>query len=477
MVPPWRPCAVPDLGPLHCPSEVILAAPLQFFVGSFRSVALPSPPSSGAPAVHSPGGVGGLGPLLAHSAPKPGPLSPQESHLPWSSGPCGMLSSPLTPGGSRGVTTPLASREGPPEGPPEGPKRGSPEGGPRGVPRGGPGGPPGGAPRGAEISAPPDFRKFPRRAPRGPDRGPPGGVRGDSPGKAGNRPRIRTIHIFQGGIPPLGPPWGPGPPGDGGDLGGQKSAHFFGYLITLPVGTVLGPPPGPPLTGWPRQDPQNWPPGRAPGVIGRGYPGGYGPGTQLDTSWDPSWDPGWDPAATRLPSEMGAWREPIGWSGKGGSLRRDPLRLFSAMGGTWRPGRAPPSKRWAEAQRREPRMREGGAVCESQTRTPPGSVRSGRPKPARTPRGMRHWMGKGPGGAPPLRRRTSVGHWRPPGRQWATWPQANVTLDTTKPRPTIPSQKDPKKGPRGGRPGPGSAPGRWLRSAGPYFYSGQLIAQ
>ena len=45
--------------------------------------------------------------------------------------------------------------------------------------------------------------------------------------------------------PSGGPIWGalcapPGAPRAGGPPGGQKSAHFFGYLITLPVGTVWG---------------------------------------------------------------------------------------------------------------------------------------------------------------------------------------------------------------------------------------------
>ena len=52
----------------------------------------------------------------------------------------------------------------------------------------------------------------------------------------------------QGGYP-LGALGTPGaPPGPGG----PKSAHFFGYLITLPVGTVLGlflGPPGTPQNG------------------------------------------------------------------------------------------------------------------------------------------------------------------------------------------------------------------------------------
>ena len=45
--------------------------------------------------------------------------------------------------------------------------------------------------------------------------------------------------------PPGGPPGAPGP-------GGAKSAHFFGYLITLPVGTVwaiFSPPAGTPILG------------------------------------------------------------------------------------------------------------------------------------------------------------------------------------------------------------------------------------
>ena len=81
-----------------------------------------------------------------------------------------------------------------------------------GVPgEGGPGGPPGG----------------PGRAPAGPPkRGPYGAL-------------YINILILKGGVQG-GTPWvhdlAPGgPPGPGG----QKSAHFFGYLITLPVGTVF----------------------------------------------------------------------------------------------------------------------------------------------------------------------------------------------------------------------------------------------
>ena len=83
----------------------------------------------------------------------------------------------------------------------------------------GPGGPPArgapGGPRGAKIGPPPDPWN-------GPFLGP-----------------FPILFVLLRGGPggyPLGARFGPGgPPGPGG----QKSAHFFGYLITLPVGTVF----------------------------------------------------------------------------------------------------------------------------------------------------------------------------------------------------------------------------------------------
>ena len=134
--------------------------------------------------------------------------------------------------------------------------------GPRGAPRTGlrdtllgpPGaGPPGAPPgRAREISGPgPGRAPGARGAPRGPRRGP---LRDPRLGphfgpRLGTiyiyiyiiRPPLRGAHLGCTLCPPRGAPGGP-PPG-----GGQKSAHFFGYLITLPVGTVWAlffPPPG-----------------------------------------------------------------------------------------------------------------------------------------------------------------------------------------------------------------------------------------
>ena len=100
-------------------------------------------------------------------------------------------------------------------------------------------GPPGrGAPRGArenfrEISGPGPGR---RGAPRGPRFWAPRDPQNGAPKWAQNGPYIWNIR--------LEPPFRGAPPGGalcaprGVPPGGQKSAHFFGYLITLPVGTV-----------------------------------------------------------------------------------------------------------------------------------------------------------------------------------------------------------------------------------------------
>ena len=88
--------------------------------------------------------------------------------------------------------------------------------------------------RGGEISG--KFRGrpgAPRGAPGSPIFGPPG-----TPKMAPFWGPIYTIFVLQE------PPFGGVLPGHflglrgGSPPGGQKSAHFFGYLITLPVGTV-----------------------------------------------------------------------------------------------------------------------------------------------------------------------------------------------------------------------------------------------
>ena len=190
-------------------------------------------------------------------------------------------------------------RRGTPGDPPGTPPGGSPGGGPRGAPRGGPGGPPGGAPRGG---------------PPGPPGGPPGAIFGPS-----RRARFWTgspmfLYVC-GGL--LAPSWGGGAP-PGGPPGGPKSAHFFGYLITLPVGTKLDHfwdkigPPGTPPEG-PR-DPLWW-----------GVPGGEGAQLCQDRFW----------IKRRL--RYGRW----------GVITSGGLRPSCAFG--------PPSplQRWGECKRRE----------------------------------------------------------------------------------------------------------------------------
>ena len=73
--------------------------------------------------------------------------------------------------------------------------------------------------------------------PRGPPgRGPPGDPRGPlrDPHFGAQPGQYIIILLTKGG--PQGGPQGGAP---GGAPGGQKSAHFFGYLITLPVGTKI----------------------------------------------------------------------------------------------------------------------------------------------------------------------------------------------------------------------------------------------
>ena len=113
------------------------------------------------------------------------------------------------------------------------PRPGTPSGTPSGTPRPGlPRGPP--PPPAREISGPGPGR--PPGAPGAP-RDPPAGA----PRDPQNGPFLGPILLYFDIRTPLlgGPargallgPRGPGTPG------GQKSAHFFGYLITLPVGTV-----------------------------------------------------------------------------------------------------------------------------------------------------------------------------------------------------------------------------------------------
>ena len=103
----------------------------------------------------------------------------------------------------------------PPPGPPGGPRPGGGKFSPRGPP---------GAP--------------PARGPPGAPRGPPGGPPGTPPGPPAGGQYIYYFLLLRGspgGVPPGGPPGPRGAP----PPGGPKSAHFFGYLITLPVGTKI----------------------------------------------------------------------------------------------------------------------------------------------------------------------------------------------------------------------------------------------
>ena len=109
--------------------------------------------------------------------------------------------------------------------------------------------------------------------------------------------------------PPRGAPGAPPP-------GGGKSAHFFGYLITLPVGTVWATFSGPPWDGHPR--------GMA------GLVGGVSVYVAIWGLWYPAL------GAANLAELVGAL-------GRGASDGY-PLAGLTANGWYVRPGRAPPSK-------------------------------------------------------------------------------------------------------------------------------------
>ena len=106
---------------------------------------------------------------------------------------------------------------------------------------GSPGSPSGAPPwPGPEIRVPEISGNFPGPGRAGPGRGPPGGRAGEPQKWAQNGPFLGlTTHYLVllnplfGGVPRGCPFWAPR-----GAPGGAKSAHFFGYLITLPVGTV-----------------------------------------------------------------------------------------------------------------------------------------------------------------------------------------------------------------------------------------------
>ena len=179
-------------------------------------------------------------------------------------------------------------------------------------------GPPGrGRPRGAgrEISGPGPGRP-------GGARGRPGSPPPGPPRTPQNGPFLGPIYtIFVLETPLLGGArWGAllGSPG-AGPPGGEKSAHFFGYLITLPVGTVWGH----------FSDPPFW------AILG-GYPGTPAEGSVYRTHWT----------------------HPVGhsWAGPLGRRASDgyPLGGLSPNGWYVPSGRGPPSRQGRKsAQDRE----------------------------------------------------------------------------------------------------------------------------
>jgi len=122
-------------------------------------------------------------------------------------------------------------------------------------------------------------------------------------------------------------------------------------------------------------------------------------------AWDPSWtpvgpqldpsrtpvgpqsDPSWDPAAPRLPSEMG-----LGGSLTAGAVREGrcdgPRGAPSAPWGVRSgPEELLPQRDGRKPSAGSPGCGRGGAVCASQTRTPPRECPIRATGRARTPRG------------------------------------------------------------------------------------------
>jgi len=230
----------------------------------------------------------------------------------------------LHPAGARTVTRP---RTGPRQGPSQGPLRD-----PLRDPSGGPGRP------GEKI---PDFRPPGPPgpgAPRGAPRGPPG----TPPGPPGWGP-IYMSFVHLGGSPG-GPPGGP--PG-GVPPGGPKSAHFFGYLITLPVGTKIGI-----FSTF----------FRGPKWAKMGVPGGDRGGA--------CWDSAYDTACNALC---------LGWRPRGGQLRRAPRAALRAWG--VRSARMASSLKARDGSPAQGcrRCESDEAVCESQTRPEERSAARGPP--------------------------------------------------------------------------------------------------
>ena len=382
--------------------------------------------------------------------------------------------------------------------------------------KGPPGGPPGRGKFPREI-----FRAGPGRAGRAAPGGRPGGPPGGpiwgpfwGPFWTPFGDHILLFLYYWGGIwggPRRAPFWTPpgGPPGRPGGV--QKSAHFFGYLITLPVGTVLGHFFCPPFFGTPEQPPQDTPPG-PPLYRGTPQPWGLCPpkgtpplgGYLPDPPCSPPWSSSYRGCGQQMRSLLslsdghcrtnafvphsaievavnkcialigvGAVRE-NGWDGS-------PLRLFSAMGGTHPFGRAPPSKQGSEDPRSEPRMRKGRPFARAK-RGPTWSVRLGANVRLQTKASAAERPGQGnrPVRAQPLLS-VDLSHWgrRPAGRPpTATLPKAIVTpLLALAPTSTqnsnfvlfFPSDS-PGEAPR-------ERPGRRVRVGGRWLGSQALIAQ
>ena len=256
----------------------------------------------------------------------------------------------------------------------------TPPGDPRGTPLATPpGGPPGRGPGRGKI--------FPRGRPRaGAARAPPGAPRappGRPPGAPPGRPHFGPIRgyytifcIRNGGYPPL--PGGPsggallGPPG-GLPPGGQKSAHFFGYLITLPVGTKFWDnfwaPPGHPVWGpcqgypnGPPDRPYGWVPQLGMGGVTLPHPPKWGPKPTIEIAealrnWARSF------VASETVETLQSWAS--SWVTCVAAMLVVAVRemrsdgtlsaALRAMGGTRSIGRATPAKQMAEAMRSGPR--------------------------------------------------------------------------------------------------------------------------
>ena len=202
--------------------------------------------------MHSPGGVGGL----AHQGCASGPATPILAPDPIQKPP------PETPCGDPPTGTPRPAPGGPAR---PRPRQEAPGPGPRGRGQPGPPGRPGaprarpGRPRGGRSGT---GRSGPRGGPpRARTRGPARTLRAGCPRPAGGQPPPPKIGPFLLHLdakkapkpplrtPPQDPPkwapqdppkWAPSGPPQNGGLGTPKNAHFFGYLITLPVGTDFG---------------------------------------------------------------------------------------------------------------------------------------------------------------------------------------------------------------------------------------------